>query len=82
VNRPIIDKTSLPGLFDVRFEFVPEGVSPAPAVAGATAPLGASDPGGPFLREAVEQQLGLKLESAKGPVDVLVIDSVQRPTEN
>jgi uncharacterized protein (TIGR03435 family) len=82
VNRVVLDKTNLTGLFDVRFEFVPEGVSPAPAVAGATAPLGASDPTGPFLLEAVERELGLKLESSKGPVQVLVIDSVSKPTEN
>jgi uncharacterized protein (TIGR03435 family) len=82
VNRPVIDRTNLTGLFDVRFEFVPEGVSPAPAAAGATAPLGVSDPAGPFLLEAVERELGLKLESAQGPVEVLVIDSVSKPSEN
>jgi uncharacterized protein (TIGR03435 family) len=82
VNRPVIDKTNLTGLFDLRLEFVPDGVTSAPPVAGQTAPVGASDPAGPFLLEAVERELGLKLESAKGPVEVLVIDSVSKPTEN
>jgi uncharacterized protein (TIGR03435 family) len=43
--------------------------------------LYASDPSGPSIFTAI-QDLGLKLDSMKGPVDVLVIDSVQKPTEN
>ena len=97
VGRPVIDKTDLKGLFDYRLQFSPEGLTltgpaggfPAGSVVGAPglAPAGtgalpsaAADPV-PSLFTAV-QDLGLKLESSKGPVKVLVIDSVQKPKEN
>jgi uncharacterized protein (TIGR03435 family) len=71
-DRPLIDKTELKGLFDVHLQFTIERP-------GAT-PL--SDPAGPSFFTAIQEQLGLKFESAKAPVDVLVIDSVQKPSEN
>jgi uncharacterized protein (TIGR03435 family) len=83
-GRPVIDKTGLTDLFDFRLEYggeAPAGFSgfvPPPDSAGANAT--ASDPT-PTLTSAI-QQLGLKLESTKGPLDVLVIESVQKPTEN
>jgi len=74
-GRPIIDKTNLSGTYDFVLKFAP--------VQNLTA---GGDPGaesaGPSLFTALEEQLGLKLESAKGPVEVLVIDSVSRPSEN
>jgi uncharacterized protein (TIGR03435 family) len=45
-------------------------------------PLPPIDPNGPSIFTAVQEQLGLKLESTKGPVDVLVIDRVEKPTED
>lgn len=71
-NRPVMDKTGLKGLFDVQLRFAPQSMSAAPA----------SDPSGPSIFAALEEQLGLKLESGRGPLQVLVIDSVSRPTEN
>jgi len=90
VGRTVIDKTDLKGYFDVRLQFAPESaagvsgpVGPAaaagPPIAG---PAGASDPTGPSIFTALQEQLGLRLESTRGPVEVLVIDSVQKPTEN
>ncbi len=83
-RRLIVDKTDLTGLFDIRLQFALETLSAAPAAApipGSPAPL-APDPPGPSLFTAIQEQLGLKLESANGPVEVLVIDHVERPSEN
>ena len=82
--RPVIDKTELKGYFDFHLEWARE-----PAVAALAGPGGAgggipppADPAGPSMFTAVQEQLGLKLESTKGPVEVLIIDSVQKPSEN
>lgn len=92
VGRPVIDKTDLKGLFDFKLRFSREGLPlptgpaglpplPPPGGAGpAPAPAAAADPV-PSLFTAV-QELGLRLESSKGPVEVLVVESVQKPTEN
>ena len=78
LDRTVIDKTGLPGLFDLHFEFTPDDATPL----GGQAPVPPSGQLGLSIFTALEEQLGLKLESAKGPVDVLLVDSVQRPTEN
>jgi uncharacterized protein (TIGR03435 family) len=77
-GRPIIDKTGLEGQFDISLQFALETLSTG-AVAGTPSP---ADPSGASLFTAIQEQLGLKLESSKGPVEVLVIDSVQKPSEN
>jgi uncharacterized protein (TIGR03435 family) len=80
VSRPVRDETGLKGLFDLELQFVRQPLRVTP-------PIGQPDAALPDLSDqsiftALQEQLGLKLESAKGPVEVLVIDSVQRPTEN
>jgi uncharacterized protein (TIGR03435 family) len=82
VDRPVIDRTGAPGNFDFTLQWTPENYK-QPADAGsrpANEPL--PDPNGPSLFTALQEQLGLKLEATKGPVDVLVIDSAQKPSEN
>jgi uncharacterized protein (TIGR03435 family) len=74
-GRPIIDKTNLSGTYDFVLKFAPVQNLTAAGDSGA-------DSGGPSLVTALEEQLGLKLESAKGPVEILVIDSVSKPSEN
>jgi uncharacterized protein (TIGR03435 family) len=76
-GRPVIDKTGLKGLYDMKLEWNRDAGLIAP-----TGPGTISSASGPSLITAVEDQLGLKLESAKGRLPVLVIDSVQRPIEN
>jgi uncharacterized protein (TIGR03435 family) len=79
VERPVIDRTGLSGKFDFKLEWMREtAAGPAPA-----APTPAdSQIAGPTFLEALGDQLGLKLEATKAPVSVLVIDHVERPSEN
>jgi len=80
-NRTIIDKTGLTGLYDFKLEWAPDNLQ-APVSLTADAPPAASAPTGPSLTTALEEQLGLRLVSTKAPLEVLVIDSVQKPSEN
>ena len=81
VNRTVLDRTGLTGAFDLTLNWTPEQLpqgrgEPPP---GAP-PLPPIDPNGPSIFTAVQEQLGLKLDSQRGPVEVLVIDSVEQPT--
>jgi uncharacterized protein (TIGR03435 family) len=81
LSRPVINRTDLKYLYDFKLEWSPE-LMQGLAAGGNGQPQSKANPSGPSLFTAVEEQLGLKLESSKGPVEVLVIDSVSRPTEN
>ncbi len=76
LNRPVIDHTGLNGTFDVVMEFVPEQNGPPNP---DSQPL---DTTGPTFLQALSEQVGLKAESTKGPVDVLVISHIEHPSEN
>jgi uncharacterized protein (TIGR03435 family) len=83
LNIPVIDKVGLKGIQDFALEWSPvpnEGNFAVRNNDGAPPP--SPDASGPTIFTAIQEQLGLKLESSKGPVEVLVIDSVERPTEN
>ena len=83
LNIPVLDKAGLSGVYDFELKW-----SPAPNEgnfvpnSNGVGPPEAIDLSGPTIFTALQEQLGLKLESARGPVEVLVIDSVQKPTEN
>lgn len=86
LGRTVIDKTGLTGKYDAQMQWTPD-----PAQLQQMAPPGGLppnmpapqiDPNGPSLFTALQEQLGLKLESQKGPVDIVVIDSVEKPSEN
>jgi uncharacterized protein (TIGR03435 family) len=84
VGRYVADRTGLTGPFDLDLTWTATetqqglGLDPLPGVPSVTP----SEKNGPSLFTALQEQLGLKLESTKGPVDVLVIDHVEQPTEN
>ena len=85
VGRPVIDKTGLTGLYDFTLKFAPEGRNAGPlgqtlALLGAPNQAPPADPNVPSLSAALQEQLGLKLESAHGPVEVVVIDRLEKPT--
>jgi uncharacterized protein (TIGR03435 family) len=77
LDRPVVDRTGLSGRYDFDLEWAPDetqfGGDIPPATAAATSPP---------LFEAIQQELGLKLEATKGPVDALVVDRAERPAAN
>ena len=82
VQRVVLDRTGLTGNFDLDLTWTPDQIQQGPP---GGAPAGAPPPpplDGPSIFTALQEQLGLKLDSARGPVQVLVIDSVEQPTED
>ena len=75
VDRPVFDRTGLTGTFDFSLEWslAPDSAQPLSSQPEDT---------GPTFLEALQEQLGLKLKSTKGPVDVLVVDHVEQPSED
>ncbi len=86
LDRPVIDQTGLAGLYDFDVEFARDpslaGPPPPPPPPGGLPVDPSNQPSGPSIFTAVQERLGLRLEPAKGPREVLVIDSVERPSEN
>lgn len=77
IDRPVLDKTGLTGMFDVAIEFTPQ--------LDAASPPGANthrDLTGPTFQEALREQLGLKLEPQTGPIEFLVVSYVEEPSTN
>jgi uncharacterized protein (TIGR03435 family) len=69
LGRAVVDKTGLAGKYDLALKWTPEERQTEPDA-------------GPPLFTAIQEQLGLKLESTKGPVDLLVVDHIERPSDN
>jgi uncharacterized protein (TIGR03435 family) len=77
-GRVVVDKTGIQGRYDLMLKWTPDD-SPTAGLNGSTA---AADASGPSIFTALQEQLGLKLEPQKGPVQVLVIDHIEMPSEN
>jgi uncharacterized protein (TIGR03435 family) len=75
-DRVVIDKTGLIGLFNIHLEFAQDGPRPPANVPSS------AHPASPSIFTAVQEQLGLRLSAGRGPVEVLVIDHIERPSVN
>ena len=82
LRAPVEDHTGLNGVFDIQLKTNPEGAPAVPSAAsGDAGGLTPSEPATSIFA-ALKQQLGLRLEATKVPIDVIVIDRVEKPTEN
>ena len=85
-GRRVIDKTGITGLYDIEVSYasdsqmMPGLIRQGPPVAAGPAPV--AEPTGPTIFTAIQEQLGLKLEADKTPLEYFVIDSVEKPSEN
>lgn len=77
LDRPVLDRTGLTGRYDFKLAW-----TPTESQFGGIAPRESPESTEPDLFTAIQQQLGLKLEATRGPVDVLVIEQAERPTDN
>lgn len=81
LERPVVDQTGLKDRFDFSLKYTPDA-SQLANLPPALRPQADDPDAPPDLFTAVQQQLGLKIESAKAPVDVMVIDKIEKPSEN
>jgi len=79
VGRPVVDETGLTGKYDVLAQWNPGDAAALPPSDGSKALPSDS---GPSIFTAIQEQLGLKLESKKGPVEIIVVDRAEKPKEN
>lgn len=79
VGRQVVDKTGLQGRYDFTLHWTPDAPAGGPGGPGDAPP---PDSSGPSIFTALQEQLGLKLESQKGPVETLTIESIEKPSEN
>src|SRR5580765_8378787 len=81
LRSPVLDKTGLQGFYDFKLEYAPD-FGPRPE--GGPPPMlnGVPIESGPSLFQALQEQLGLKLEAKKGPSEVLVVDHAEKATPN
>jgi uncharacterized protein (TIGR03435 family) len=84
VGQPVVDKTALSGFFDIKLEFTPEQFRGRTSANGEPPRVNGEsiDANGPSIFTAIQEQLGLRLEPAKGTVQSLIIESAERPTDN
>jgi bla regulator protein blaR1 len=81
LKRPVVDNTGVEGTFDIKLHWRPDSLAGAvPSASGEVSPSAEAD--GASIFTAITEQLGLRLESKKGPVTVYVVEKVERPTEN
>lgn len=83
LGRPVINQTGLTGKYDFTLDWAPDpGTFRTGPAGGVSQEVPTSDPQGPTFTQSVGDELGLKLKPGKAPLKVLVIDHVERPSEN
>jgi uncharacterized protein (TIGR03435 family) len=82
LDRPVVNATGIPGRFDLTLNWSPDETQSNPEMPNPNQPPAAADETRPSIFRAIEEQLGLKLEGRKGPVDILVVDRAEKPAEN
>jgi len=85
LSRPVIDRTGLTGKYDFELKWTPDAgqeIGPPGGLPPGVVPPPPPDPNGPTIFTALQEQLGLRLESAKGPMEMIVVDRVEKPSEN
>jgi len=86
LGRTVIDKTGMSGTYDIHLPFAPDaalqGLPGVGAPGDPVLPVSADPAAGATIFTAIQEELGLRLESTKGPVDVVIIDHAEKPSEN
>jgi uncharacterized protein (TIGR03435 family) len=81
VGRAVIDRTGLTAFYDLTLKWTPEpAIGTSPLGLPPSAPQPGADADAPNIFTALQEQLGLKLENGRGPVEVIVIDRLEKPT--
>jgi uncharacterized protein (TIGR03435 family) len=78
LGKRVIDKTGLTGDYNMTLKWTPDDYQQPPLRPNGPPP----DPNNPSIFTALQEQLGLRLEGSRGPVEVIVVDSVQKPSAN
>lgn len=81
LDRPVVDQTKIPARWDFTLNWTPDDSQFGGMAAKLSPPSDGSTPP-PALYTAIQEQLGLKLDATKIPADVLVIDTVEKPSDN
>ena len=82
VGRSVIDQTGLKGSYDFTLKYMPESAAPLGRGPESGDAAASTDSQMPSIFAAVQEQLGLKLEGQKGPVDIYIVDRLEKPSEN
>jgi uncharacterized protein (TIGR03435 family) len=82
VGRPVIGRTGLTGTYDFMLKWLPDPAIGTSSLGLPVIQQAPADPDAPNIFTALQEQLGLKLESGRGPVEVIVIDRLEKPTRD
>jgi uncharacterized protein (TIGR03435 family) len=82
MDRPVVDMTGIKGVFNLKLEWTPDDSQPAVKPGGNDEPVSLDKASGPSIFTAIQEQLGLRLEAQKAPVEKIIVDHAEKPSEN